>query len=66
VVTVQYIPRWPDAMNKDDSNAERNIKRVLACVYAGREYFLDLFGLMKPTFKLNGTSTTVHTRPPKI
>jgi hypothetical protein len=35
-------------MNKDDPNAKWNIKRVLACVCAGRESFLDLFGLMKP------------------
>jgi hypothetical protein len=39
-------------MNKDDSNAEWNIKRVLACVCAGTESFLDLFGLMKPLLNL--------------
>ena len=33
-------------------NAEWNIMRVLACICAGRESFLDLFGLMKPLLNL--------------
>lgn len=33
-------------------NAEWNIMRVLTCVCAGRESFLDLFGLMKPLLNL--------------
>jgi hypothetical protein len=41
-----------DAMDKDDLNAEWNIKTVFACMCAGRESFLDLFGLMKPLLNL--------------
>jgi hypothetical protein len=33
-------------------NAEWNIMRVLACMCAGRESSLDLFGLMTPLLNL--------------